>query len=186
MAEHVEPHDEHAAHHDVTKAQHDAPPNLKLIVMVVATCIALGVIVLATVQYFDVSVRAEIDRKVTSQPSAALEQLRQSEQIKLGRYAWVNQKNGVVRIPLDRAIELTLQEWEKRPDGLVDWSDAAAPAPAPATPGTPAPTGTGTPPGTGTTPAPATPAGTPTPGAPQAPPAPTPGKPGAETQAQPQ
>ena len=37
-----------------------------------------------------------------------LRELRAEEQGKLSRYQWVNRKDGVVRIPLDRARELTL------------------------------------------------------------------------------
>lgn len=37
------------------------------------------------------------------------------EQAELTHYAWIDQKAGVVRLPIDRAIELTVRDYAKKP-----------------------------------------------------------------------
>ncbi len=58
--------------------------------------------------------RAEVESKVLARPSLELAQLRAEEEAKLGRYRWVAKKDGVVRIPLPRAMELTLADYQTR------------------------------------------------------------------------
>jgi hypothetical protein len=41
----------------------------------------------------------------------ALTELRQSEAGKLSSYAWVDQQAGVVQLPIERAMELTVQKY---------------------------------------------------------------------------
>src|SRR5438552_15747466 len=42
-------------------------------------------------------------------PDAALKQLRATEDAALTTYGWVDRKNGIVHIPIDRAMDLLLQ-----------------------------------------------------------------------------
>jgi hypothetical protein len=42
--------------------------------------------------------------------AARLADLRAKEKAALTTYAWIDQQGGVVRLPIDRAIELTIQE----------------------------------------------------------------------------
>src|SRR5262249_1943119 len=115
---------------ELLMAEYDREHNSRLLAMVIGTVAALVVVVLGIAQFFDIAVRDEIQEKVLSQPSSALRDLHASEQSRLQTYAWVDQKAGVVRIPVDRAIELTLRDWDKRPTGLVK-VDEGAPPPAP-------------------------------------------------------
>ncbi len=46
---------------------------------------------------------------IEDHPATELQQLRQEEDRVLSNYGWVDKKNGAVRIPIDRAIELQLQ-----------------------------------------------------------------------------
>jgi len=48
-----------------------------------------------------------------AQRKAALAELRGKEQTTASTYGWVDQPAGVVRLPLDRAIELTIQQYGK-------------------------------------------------------------------------
>jgi hypothetical protein len=185
MAEHDKtPIDYDSEDHDITRAEHDRPHNSIILALVFATVGSLVVVLLAIIQFFDVSVRNEVTSKVLDVPSTPLRDLRAAENAKLSGYAWVSQQQGVVRLPLDRAIELTARDWESRPSGLVEVKEEAPPpAPAPgggAAPATGAPAGTTAPPGASPTGAPQTP-GTPSPnpetlptGAPAPPPAGTP------------
>src|SRR5262249_49494844 len=76
----------------VAMAETDNPKNTRLLAMVVGTTASLIVVVLAIVQYFDMSVRTEVYEKVLSQPNSVLRDLRAMEANKLSRYAWVDQK----------------------------------------------------------------------------------------------
>jgi hypothetical protein len=67
----------------------------------------------------------EKDQAWKSTPSGRREyltKLRQEQQDKAAHYGWVDQSKGIVRLPIDRAMELTLTELNSR--------KAAPPAPA--------------------------------------------------------
>ncbi|HEY3445844.1 MAG TPA: hypothetical protein VGK67_05730 [Myxococcales bacterium] len=115
----------------------DRPKTAFIFVFVLVSVFVLIGVVLAVDQFFKVSVLEEIDAKVNSAENPVLRQLRTEEETKLTRYQWVDQKNGVLRIPLERARERVLAEWAARPQGFVvppPDTAAAAPAPAPAAP----------------------------------------------------
>lgn len=44
------------------------------------------------------------------QAANELQQLRQREDEQLGSYGWVSREQGIVRIPIDRAMELVIEE----------------------------------------------------------------------------
>ena len=52
--------------------------------------------------------------KTPEQRKAALAEMRGKEQTAATTYGWVDKDKGVVRLPLDRAIELTIQEHTKK------------------------------------------------------------------------
>ncbi len=52
--------------------------------------------------------------KTPEQRKAALAELRGKEHASATSYGWVDKDKGVVRLPLDRAIELTIQEQQKK------------------------------------------------------------------------
>lgn len=47
--------------------------------------------------------------RIQASPSADLREMRAGEDAQLNSYGWVDRKNGIVSIPIDRAIELTAQ-----------------------------------------------------------------------------
>ena len=61
-----------------------------------------------------------VQRNVLEPANPRLLELRATEAAVLGTYGWVDQEKGIVRVPIDRAMELLVRE--------------AANAPAPATP----------------------------------------------------
>jgi hypothetical protein len=67
---------------------------------------------------------------ITDEPGA-LRQLRTKERDVLHHYGWVDKNQGVVRIPIDRAIELLASQPQRL---ALDGSAPAAPAPAAAAP----------------------------------------------------
>ncbi len=62
--------------------------------------------------------------RLQTEPFKDLEELRAAEDRELGSYGWVDQASGVARLPIERAIELVVEE------GLPNWSDAVSPAAA--------------------------------------------------------
>ena len=50
-------------------------------------------------------------------PGASLQELRRAEQARLSSYRWVDRQTQEVRIPIDRAMELSLER------GLPDWQE---------------------------------------------------------------
>ena len=52
-----------------------------------------------------------------TQPFKDVYLLRHSEAERLGSYGWVDKEGGVARIPIDRAMALTLNRLPARPDG---------------------------------------------------------------------
>jgi hypothetical protein len=51
--------------------------------------------------------------KTPEQRKAALAELQGKEKTTATTYGWVDKENGVVRLPLERALELTIQEHNK-------------------------------------------------------------------------
>ncbi len=47
-----------------------------------------------------------------AQRKKALAEMRAAEANDLGSYGWVDQAKGVVRLPIDEAMKLTLREWQ--------------------------------------------------------------------------
>ena len=134
------------AAHDESEAESDKP-NLPIILTTfIGTSVLTLVVVITIFQYFSVRIRDEISHKQLEPAGTELRDLRASEQQALSRYQWVSKKDGVVRIPLDRARELTLREWDRRvyvpqpaaPAASGSAAPAASAAPAPATSAAPA------------------------------------------------
>jgi hypothetical protein len=63
-----------------------------------------------------------------------LQEIREAEAQAVQNYAWQDQSKGLVRLPIDRALELSLQEWQN-PDAarakLIELSEKAAEEPPP-------------------------------------------------------
>jgi len=91
----------------------------RLSVIAVLGCFALFLVVIlffrqsgAGAAKPDLTDVPEGDRwKLTAEGRAAkLADIRAKEQAKLNTYDWIDQGNGVVRLPIERAMELTLQD----------------------------------------------------------------------------
>jgi hypothetical protein len=55
------------------------------------------------------AVPATPEPRLEARPGTTLSSLRQSEDRRLGSYGWIDRAAGVVRIPIERAMELTAQ-----------------------------------------------------------------------------
>ncbi len=114
-----------AAPHEEPECEQDQPKNRMIGAIVVSTLALLVGVVIGVNEIFRSVFNHEISAKQLEPQGTELRELRAEEQAKLSRYQWVNRKDGVVRIPVDRARELTLAAYRAR---------AAAPVEAPRAP----------------------------------------------------
>lgn len=81
---------------------------------IVAGILAVGLVLLATSDFVRAwvqnQVREEQQHKVVDTVSPALVDYRRQQADLLGNYAWVDQENGVVQLPIERAMELVAEE----------------------------------------------------------------------------
>ena len=75
----------------------------------------------------------DIDADSEAIRSATLAKIRATETTNLNQVAWVDQARGIVRLPIDTAIQLTVQAWQDpaqaRADLIAREKKATAPAP---------------------------------------------------------
>jgi hypothetical protein len=76
------------------------------------SAILLFVIVVMLQAVFYRAEQRELVRKVYSQPNEALQQLDAVQLEQLNSYGWTSQADGVVHIPIERAMELVAAESE--------------------------------------------------------------------------
>lgn len=104
-----------AGEHEAVEAEDDKPKNGIITVFIAATCLVVVAMVVGVRELFLVVFDSEVNNKVLAVQSSDLRALRASEQQRLTHYQWVSQKDGVVRIPVDRAFELTLAAYRNPP-----------------------------------------------------------------------
>jgi hypothetical protein len=76
----------------------------------IISAILLFAIIVALQALFYSFEEQELQRKVYSQPYEALQQLDADQMEQLNSYGWISEPDGVAHIPIDRAMELTVQE----------------------------------------------------------------------------
>jgi hypothetical protein len=108
MSEHV------AAPHEEPESELDRPKNRMIGAIVAGTLALLVGVVIGVNEIFRSVFNHEISSKQLEHQGTELRELRAQEQARLSRYQWVSRKDGVVRIPLDRARALTLAAYQAR------------------------------------------------------------------------
>ncbi len=113
---------------------------VRFVIGLVAALVVIFVITWAFFRYFQGEARSRDRRRETvlraprslppapqlqPDPITELDELRAKENAVLGGYGWVDAKNGVVRIPIERAMQLTVQR------GLQARIVSGVPAPQP-------------------------------------------------------
>ena len=83
------------------------------IVGIVGAVVLFVTIVLLQALFFRMQ-EGELDRKVYSQQFEELRSIDAAQVEILNSYGWVDQANGVARIPIDRAMDLVAQESARR------------------------------------------------------------------------
>lgn len=118
----------HGGHDPV---EDDRPRNGLIAFITLLTCITVIAFCIFVRELFNAWGQEELQKKVLSVQSEQLKDLRTAEKQKLSKYQWVSQKDGVLRIPTDRAIDLTIAAYRDPPP--------APPAPKMEAPPTPKP-----------------------------------------------
>ncbi len=94
-------------------------PNVSTSALVgIIGAILLVVIIVALQGYFLKEQRLEVARKAAGRPVAELSALRTKQLERLGGYRWVDRSKGVVAIPVDRAMELVVRQWQQDHEAL--------------------------------------------------------------------
>jgi hypothetical protein len=88
----------------------------------IAISVAVGVLLFAISivwlqSYFYLVRNDQIHRSVLSVPNPKLRDLRAREAEVLNSYGWVDQQQGIVRIPIDRAMERMVEETRAGDEG---------------------------------------------------------------------
>lgn len=98
--------------HDPQKeqGQRDDPNSLSTFVIGIVGAILLFVIIVWLQAVFNQELKAERQAKQVLPRIESLDDFRAKQQAVLHGYGWVDPEAGVVHIPIDRAMELTVRE----------------------------------------------------------------------------
>lgn len=95
-------------------AQDDPRTSSTLLVSLIGTILLLAVIVLAQVMFYDVQRVEDITKVEQAEPQALL-QLQAEQLAQITTYRIVDAKEGIVAVPIDRAIELYVADVKSQP-----------------------------------------------------------------------
>src|SRR5260370_10097412 len=122
----------------------DEPKTKSIAILAVVSVIRLIAVIVGVSAYFEYIYQDAVFEKVLSAPGEQLKELRAREDAQLTKYSYADKEKGVVRIPVDRAMELFAQEaaagklfYPAKPYVPKKEEPVAAPG-TPATPGAPA------------------------------------------------
>ena len=91
----------------------ETPSEKKVIGLYVIAIVGAFLIMVALVTVIKkYSKPAELNAARAEERRQALAQIRNENSDALQNYAWQNQQKGIVRLPIDQAMKLTLQEWK--------------------------------------------------------------------------
>ena len=90
--------------------RYDDPNVAASAVVGIISAILLFVIIVFLQAYFYGAEKSELERKVWSQPYQSLQQLDANQLELLNSYGWVSEGDGVVHVPIERAMELIAAE----------------------------------------------------------------------------
>jgi hypothetical protein len=112
---HQDPQDIHEhgirTHHDASEGYDHTEPNAPPIwAFTAGSVVILVVVIFAIQQYFEKVWNDAVYDKVLAAPSQELQDMRNRDDYALTHYSYQDKDKGVVRIPLDRAQELVLQD----------------------------------------------------------------------------
>jgi hypothetical protein len=103
--EEIIPHGDHPLSYD-----HAEPRYLSIATFMGVTVVLLIVIGIGIQAYYEITYTSEEYSRVISQENWQLRDLRNLEQWELGNFGYVDKTKGTVRMPIERAMQLALQD----------------------------------------------------------------------------
>ncbi|MBL8204801.1 MAG: hypothetical protein JNM09_11280 [Blastocatellia bacterium] len=113
--------------------EHQEPKNPLIAFLLIVSCIFVVAVCAFLSWMFIVARDNEHNRKIDQATYTDLQNLRKAEDAKLHGYQYLNKDQGTVRIPIERAMQLIVEETKNAP-AKVESTPTAAPAPT-TTPG---------------------------------------------------
>ncbi len=98
---------------DLQYTERDAPDVAKIAIIGIVGALILFVIIVGLQALFYDMETKEAARKQVESPPMTVSQLRAQHEEQLTTYRWIDQKAGVVAIPIDRAMKLVVAESSK-------------------------------------------------------------------------
>jgi hypothetical protein len=114
------------------------PEVARIFVFTVVSLAVLVLVIFAITEYFEDVYSKAVSEKILTAPSEQLRDVRNRDAWNLSHYMYgdLNEKSGRVRIPLDKAIELNLQDaqagktfYPAKPSAVKPYSPPPAPTP---------------------------------------------------------
>lgn len=98
----------------------DLNPSLTALVGIIGALVLVGII--ASLQaLFYWAEKSEVARKQAAQAPAELTRLRAEQLEALNSYRWIDQPHGVVAVPIDRAMQLIVEEQARKNARVSSW-----------------------------------------------------------------
>ena len=104
---------EHTYHTDITMKDDD-PRSVSTVLVGLVGFVLLLVIVLCLHAIFLRTTRAEFERKVIASKPQELRLMRTEHTEMLNGYRWVSESDGVATIPIDRAMDLVVTDYDAK------------------------------------------------------------------------
>lgn len=108
------------------RVEHDELNTPAIVTVGIVASVVVFAVIVALQAWFAQAQRAEHQLKVVAPRSEELAGVVAEQQTQLHTYRWVDRQNGVVAIPIERAMELVAREHQSASPA----ARAAAPAPA--------------------------------------------------------
>jgi hypothetical protein len=132
-------------HHEPSEGFDRGEPNVKSIwAFTIVSIVVLVLVIVALQQYFVKIWSDAVSEKVLTAPDAQLQMVRGRDDWDLTHFMYLDKKSGQIRIPVERATDLFLQEisagkpfYPGKPTVPKKEEPLAAPAVAPGAPGAP-------------------------------------------------
>lgn len=105
--------------------RNDDPETSGILIVGILSAIFLFVIIVAVQALFYNIQKAEHERKVVTQPHAEWSQVKTEQLETLNSYRWIDREKGVVGIPIERAMELFLEERGQRAETAPPGEDGS-------------------------------------------------------------
>lgn len=113
--------------------ENQEPKNPLIAFLLISSCIFVVAIIAFFSWMFIVTRDNENNRKINASKYVDVQNVRKAEDAKLNGYQYIDQEKGTVRIPVERAMQLMVEE-AKSGAPKAEAAPAASPAPAPTKP----------------------------------------------------